>query len=100
MKSESVKPSKELDAHDIIAIKHPPTERLYKVLDFPKSRVGAKLVPLYLEEITPKENIDIIDEINEQKKFNAYHGLKGRPTKRDRRDMIKILKLRNYDPED
>ena len=29
--------------------------RVFEVLDFPKSRVGAKIVDLYRQDITPKE---------------------------------------------
>jgi ribosome-associated heat shock protein Hsp15 len=94
--SKSVKASKELDTGDSIAIKIAPTHRIFKVIDFPKSRVGAKLVPDYIKEITPQENLDLLNEINQQKKINTNFGIKGRPTKRDRRDMMKTLEQRNY----
>jgi len=95
-----IKPSKELEQHDSISIKIAPTIRVFKVLDFPKSRVGAKLVPEYMKEITPQENLDLLNEINQQKKVNSYFGIKGRPTKRDRRNIMKTLEQRNYQGED
>ncbi|UTW65607.1 RNA-binding S4 domain-containing protein [bacterium SCSIO 12643] len=95
-----VKASKELETNDSISIKYTPTVRVFKVLGFPKSRVGAKLVPDYMKEITPQENLDLLNEINQQKKVNSYFGIKGRPTKRDRRNIMKTLEQRNYYGED
>ena len=89
--SKEVKPSKDLDVNDIVSIKVTPIKRDFKVLDFPKSRMGAKLVPLYVEEITPKQDLELLEEINRQKRSNANFGIKGRPTKRDRRDMMKTF---------
>lgn len=95
----AIKASKELAISDKVSIKFPPTERIFKVLNFPKSRVGAPLVKDLMIEITPQENLDFLDEINNQKRANYNLGIKGRPTKRDRRDMMKILEQRNYKGE-
>lgn len=89
--AKAVKPSKEVEENDVISIKFAPVKRLFKVLDFPKSRVGANLVSTYMIEITPKEDLALLEEINLQKRVNANFGIKGRPTKRDRRDMMKTL---------
>ncbi|MGB0391847.1 MAG: RNA-binding S4 domain-containing protein, partial [Salibacteraceae bacterium] len=96
---KAIKASKELDVSDKIAIKIAPTERQFKVLQFPKSRVGAPLVKDLIVEITPQENLDLLEEINRQKRSNYNVGIKGRPTKRDRRDMMKALEQRNYNGE-
>ena len=59
----------------------------FLVLDLPKSRIGAKLVPLYLKNITPPEEIERMERMRLSRTVyvNAYH--EGRPTKKDRRDM-------------
>jgi len=90
-----VKASKDLDTNDKIAIKIAPTNRTFKVLGFPKSRVGAKLVPDFMVETTPQADLDLLDEINRQKRANTNYGIVGRPTKRDRRDLMKTLERRN-----
>ena len=90
-----VKPSKDLETNDKVAIKIAPTNRTFKVLSFPKSRVGAKLVPDHMIETTPQADLDLLDEINRQKRANTNYGIVGRPTKRDRRDLMKTLERRN-----
>lgn len=84
---ESVKPGKTLGLKDQIAIKHGPYWREYKVLDFPKSRIGAKLVELYLAETTDEEVLQNLEEIQRMNRQNQMLGIKGRPTKKDRRDL-------------
>lgn len=93
--SKVVKASKVLEVSDKIAIKIAPTSRTFKVLDFPKSRVGAKLVADHMVETTPQADLDLLDEINRQKRANTNYGIVGRPTKRDRRDLMKSLDERN-----
>lgn len=93
--TKQAKPSKELETSDKIAIKIAPTFRTFKVLDFPKSRVGAKLVALHIIETTPQADLDLLEEINKQKRANTNYGIVGRPTKRDRRDLMKTLEKRN-----
>lgn len=93
--SKVVKASKDLETNDKISIKIAPTNRTFKVLGFPKSRVGAKLVPDYVIETTPQADLDLLDEINRQKRANTNFGIVGRPTKRDRRDLMKTLERRN-----
>lgn len=95
-----VKASKDLETSDKITIKIAPTERVFKVISFPKSRVGAPLVKDLITEITPAENLELLEEINKQKRSNHIVGIKGRPTKRDRRDMMKALEQRNFNEED
>ncbi|MFT4753541.1 MAG: ribosome-associated heat shock protein Hsp15 [Salibacteraceae bacterium] len=90
-----VKASKDLEVSDKIFIKIAPTERIFKVLAFPKSRVGAPLVKDLVIEMTPQADLNLLEEINSQKRSNYNLGIKGRPTKRDRRDMIKTLSQRN-----
>lgn len=82
-----VKSSKAVNVGDEIAIKVIPIWRTFKVLDFPKSRVGAKLVANYIVETTPESDKKMIEEIQEQNRQNKFLGIKGRPTKKDRRDL-------------
>ncbi len=84
---EICKPAKTLNQGDVIALRETPIWRTYKVLDFPKSRVGAKLVPDYVVETTSEEDLALWQEIQESNRQNRMLGFRGRPTKRDRRNL-------------
>lgn len=81
-----VKASKEVKAGDVIKIRKNQIEYKIKVLDIPKSRVGAKLVPLYVIDMTEKEQYEILKMRKSTQDFYRQKGV-GRPTKKDRRDM-------------
>ena len=96
---QEAKPSKDLEVGQKIPIKIAPTFRIYKIIDFPKSRLGAKLTPDYIREITPMEDIELLERIQKEKQANAQFGIKGRPTKRDRREMMKTILRTNFSEE-
>ena len=50
-----IKPSREIFIGDKVMVRKNQINRVFEVLDFPKSRVGAKIVNLYRQDITPKE---------------------------------------------
>jgi ribosome-associated heat shock protein Hsp15 len=81
-----VKASREVKPGDIIKVRKNQIEYKIKVLDLPKSRVGAKLVPDFIADKTEKEQYDILAlRKNEQNYYRAKG--EGRPTKKDRRDI-------------
>ncbi len=80
------KASKMVQTGDEIKIKHPPVYRLYRIKQILHNRVGAKLVPDFIEEITPQEHIDTLSIINRKVSLNRERGT-GRPTKKERRDL-------------
>ncbi len=81
-----VKPSKEVKPGDMVTVRKPPVVYSYVVKDVPKSRVGAKLVPDYLENITPADELAKLEP-----GFLAFQGSRprgaGRPTKKERRTL-------------
>lgn len=81
-----VKSSKEVKAGDVIKIKKNQIEYKIKVTDIPKSRVGAKLVSLYVVDMTEKEQYEILKMRKSAQDYYRQKGL-GRPTKKDRREM-------------
>lgn len=85
-----VKTSKNVALNDEIAIKTIPIWRTFKVLDFPKSRVGAKLVETYLIETTSKDDLIQLKQVQELNRQNKVLGIKGRPTKKDRRNLDQL----------
>ena len=81
-----VKSSKEVKGGDIIKVKKNQIEYKIKVLDTPKSRIGAKLVSLYVADMTEKDQYEILKLRKSSQDYYRQKGL-GRPTKKDRRDM-------------
>jgi ribosome-associated heat shock protein Hsp15 len=81
-----VKPSREVKIGQEIAVKKSPIWHKYKIKDIPKSRLGAKLVTDYLEDITPTEDLEYLEMLRLQHADSNYQG-QGRPTKKDRRKL-------------
>lgn len=81
------KASKELKIDQSFAIKEQPIWRTFKVLDIPKSRVGAKLVADLITETTPESDLNLLLEIQKQNRENRLKWDAGRPTKKNRRDL-------------
>ena len=49
----NAKPSRPVQIGEIIEVRKPPITYSFKVLDLAENRMGAKLVPQYLENVTP-----------------------------------------------
>lgn len=83
---QTVKSSKDVNPGDVIKIRKNQIDYKIKVLDLPKSRVGAKLVSLYIVDRTEPEQLAILQQ---RKLTQEHYRLKGegRPTKKDRRAM-------------
>lgn len=88
--SQPVKSSRIIKPGDIIEVKTPPILRTYKVLKTTGNRMGAKLVPEYLADITPPEQIELIEMAKMASMMGRRKGL-GRPTKKERRDMEQLM---------
>ena len=71
---------------DVIQVRKPPVTYSFKVLQTIEKRVGAKLVPEMMENITTPDQYEIL-EMNRISGFvDRARGL-GRPTKKDRREL-------------
>lgn len=87
---ESAKPSKMVKDGDTVDVRKPPITYSFKVLQAIQNRIGAKLVPEMLENITPQSQYDIL-EMNKIGGFAKRAAGTGRPTKKERRDMEDFL---------
>ena len=81
-----VKPSREVYPTDKLTVRKNQINYQIEVLDLPKSRVGAKLVNLYINDITPREEFEKLELLKYSQDYYRKKGT-GRPTKKDRRDL-------------
>ena len=81
-----IKPSREVFVGDKIKIRKNQVWRELMVLDFPKSRIGSKIVNLYREDLTPQEAFKNTNLQSLSKTPRRDVG-SGRPTKKDRREI-------------
>lgn len=96
---QKVKTSKEVKTGDEITIRKNQIDYKIKVLEIPKSRMGAKLVPLHIKDITPKEQLELLAARQETQNYYRNRG-EGRPTKKDRREMDDYLESEDNLEED
>lgn len=82
----NVKPSRMIKVDDVIQVRKPPVTYSFKVLALSQNRMGAKLVPEYLENVTTPEQYEIL-EMNRISGFVDRAKGQGRPTKKDRREL-------------
>ena len=85
----AVKASRNIKKNDIVQVRKGVVKYLYKVRKNAEKRMGAKLVPDFLEDITPKEELTKLESAQKQPIQTREKG-QGRPTKRERRMMDKL----------
>lgn len=81
-----VKPSRMIKEGDIINVKKPPITYSFLVKQTIEKRVGAKLIPDVLENVTPPEQYELL-EMNRISGFIDRARGTGRPTKKERRSL-------------
>ncbi len=84
-----MKPSKEVNVGDILTINLNPLKKTVKVKDILKNRIGAKDVPIYMEDLTPQAEYDKVKMMHDMM-FEKRDSHIGRPTKKDRRSIEKF----------
>ena len=82
----TVKSSKEVKEGDVIKIRKNQINYKIKILQVPKSRLGAKLVPLYIVDQTDKQEYELLKLRRDEQNYYRLKG-EGRPTKKDRRSI-------------
>ncbi|MBD5352603.1 MAG: RNA-binding S4 domain-containing protein [Bacteroides sp.] len=81
-----VKPSRMLKVGDIVKVRKSPVTYSFRVIQLVQNRLGAKLVPEYMENITPQSELDILDMVRIAGFVDRRKGL-GRPTKKEGREL-------------
>nr|WP_320037962.1 RNA-binding S4 domain-containing protein [uncultured Bacteroides sp.] len=81
-----VKASRTIKVGDVIQVKKSPITYSFKVLQTIEKRVGAKLVPEYMENVTTPDQYEILEMSKISGFVDRARGT-GRPTKKDRREL-------------
>lgn len=85
----NAKPSKMVQAGDVLHVRKGLVTFVYKVVRPTEHRVGAKLVPEFAENLTPQAELDKLRAPVESFFLTRDRGA-GRPTKKDRREIEQI----------
>lgn len=80
------KPSRMIKPGDVINVKKSPITYSFKVLQAIEKRVGAKLVPEIMENVTSPEQYELLEMSKISGFIDRAKGT-GRPTKKDRRSL-------------
>lgn len=98
LNKKSAKPAKDVFVGDEISLRRNQVTYTLRVIDLPKSRVGAKLVDQYRIDTTSREAIEQAKENQSTQQYYRNKGL-GRPTKKDRREIEEYIDS-NRNPEE
>ncbi len=89
---QEVKAARILKPGDRIAVRKNPITYTYEVKELLQNRVGAALVSRYVTDLTPDEEKEKLLVASQSQFFYRPKG-QGRPTKKDRRDIDRIVDL-------
>lgn len=81
---QQVKASRTVKVGDTVGVRKPPITYSFRVLQTIEKRVGAKLLPQILENVTPPEQYEILEMSRISGFVDRARGT-GRPTKKERR---------------
>lgn len=86
MNGQSLKASRTFEIGNKFSVRKGPITYTYEVLRLSENRLGAKLVPEYIRDITSKDQLELL-ELARLARQNGRDRGTGRPTKKDRRDI-------------
>ena len=86
MNGAELKPSRSFHIGDIFTVRKGPITYTYKVLQLSANRLGAKLVPDYMQDLTAPDQLELLELARLAAQSGRDRGT-GRPTKKDRRAM-------------
>lgn len=86
LRGAQLKPSRIIKVGNVIEVRKPPITYSFKVLQAIERRVGARLIPEILEDVTPPQQYELLEMSKISGFVNRAKGT-GRPTKKDRRSL-------------
>ncbi len=87
---QEIKPSKTIKIGDVIQVKRNPVLFSYEVIGLIENRVGAKLVPDFMKDVTTPDQLELYELGKINAKIQREKGT-GRPTKKERRELDSFL---------
>ena len=99
MHGVELKPSRTFHVGDKFSVRKGPITYSYEVLQLSENRLGAKLVPDYLRDITAKDQLELLELAKLAGQSGRDRGT-GRPTKKDRREIEQFISDDWYDNMD
>ncbi len=90
-----MKPARMVKEGDVIQVRKPPVTYSFRILKAIQNRVGAKLVPEVLENVTTPDQYELL-EMNRISGFVGRARGTGRPTKKERRDLDEFIEPAFY----
>ncbi len=98
--TKTAKPSSEVKTGDVINLRKGPVTLSFSVLALAQNRMGAKLVPNFLLDVTSKQQRELL-EMQRLAQLGGRQRGQGRPTKKDRRDIVEFqLEQQGYAHDD
>lgn len=84
------KPGRHVHPGEVIQVRVGLVERSLRVLAAPRSRVAAKELPTYLQDLTPESEYARARQASLEHMLARERG-RGRPTKKERRDIAQLF---------
>ena len=81
-----LKPSRMVKVGDVINVRKPPITYSFRILKAIERRIGAKLIPEVLENVTSPDQFELLEMSKISGFVNRAKGT-GRPTKKERRNL-------------
>ncbi|MCH4155085.1 MAG: RNA-binding S4 domain-containing protein [Muribaculaceae bacterium] len=85
----NVKPSRMIKIGETISVRKPPVTYSFQVIGLVENRVGAKMVPNYLKNVTDPKQFEILEMARIGGFVKRQKGL-GRPTKKEGREIARF----------
>ena len=89
IKGQNVKPSHGIRVGQVVEVRKPPVTYSFEVLGLIENRVGAKLVPNYLKNVTSRDQLELLEMVKISGFVNRQKGL-GRPTMKEGRELAQF----------
>ncbi|MEA4935072.1 MAG: RNA-binding S4 domain-containing protein [Paludibacter sp.] len=99
IKGVEAKPSRNIKVGDIVCVKKSPVLFSFQVLGLTENRMGARLVPEYMKNVTTPDQLELFELGKIAAQNNREKG-SGRPTKKERRDLDEFFEPVFFDDED
>lgn len=90
MGGAQLKPSRTFHIGDVFSVRKGPITYTYRIKQLSENRLGAKLVPDYLQDITAPDQLELLELARLAGQTGRDRGT-GRPTKKDRREIETFL---------